>query len=264
MTILLLFLNRELFYIYTLYLQLQNIIKNPYSFFKSIKPNLFQCYWIEKLEPFTKLPPNDRSALFKRYSVRKLSLDHFFVASKFPSYTQSASFMMNNNKFVPSYLTGFETNDDTELSRKAKYRYNSFNYKIYLNIYRLLRPTIDLCLQLIIKPFYELDIGEVEIVALQILLMWSTSNQQHVTKETWEIMQERRNWVIKRLYDHYARKGYIDPEVRVGEVILLLCEIEVVSNNHCKDFQVAQLFKCGKMDDFWYEQVCYNMINYKD
>jgi hypothetical protein len=59
-------------------------------------------------------------------------LDHFYIASKFPQYTQSDSFMMNNNRFVPSYLTGFETTDDTELTRKAKFR--------------LLRPTIDLCL----------------------------------------------------------------------------------------------------------------------
>lgn len=90
------------------------------------------CYWIEKLEPFTKLPAEDQSALFKRYSVRKLSLDHFYVASKFPSYAQSSSFVMNNNRFVPSYSTGFETVDDTEVTRKAKFR--------------LLRPTIDLCL----------------------------------------------------------------------------------------------------------------------
>jgi hypothetical protein len=74
-------------------------------------------------------------------------------------------------------------------------------------------------------------------------------------------MGERRNWVYNCLFEHYCRKGYVDPEIRVGEVLLLLCEIEVLCNRHCKDFQVAQLFKCGKLDDYWYESVCYSDIN---
>ncbi|KAI6176552.1 Nuclear hormone receptor family member nhr-71 [Aphelenchoides bicaudatus] len=205
-------------------------------------------YWIEKLEPFTKLPTNDRVALFKRYSVRKLSLDHFYVASKHPQHVQAGNFVMNNNRFVPSYLTGFETPEDTELTRKAKFR--------------LLRPTIDQCLTSVIRPFYELEINDAEIVTLHHLLMFSSLNQEHVSKETCLIMQERRSWIINRLYEYYVRRGYIDAEVRLGEILLQLCEIEIVCDKNCKDVQVLQLFKSGKLEQYWYDRICYDNINF--
>jgi hypothetical protein len=79
-------------------------------------------YWLEKLDPFTSLSAEDRSVLFKRYSVRKLGLDHFFVASKFPEYAKAGNFMMNSNRYVPDNRTGFETIHDTEIIMAAKYR----------------------------------------------------------------------------------------------------------------------------------------------
>lgn len=41
-------------------------------------------YWIEKMHPYKLLDSKDRDILLKRYSVKKLSLDHFYYASKFP------------------------------------------------------------------------------------------------------------------------------------------------------------------------------------
>lgn len=43
-------------------------------------------YWIEKQQPYTDLSGEDKAVLLKRYSVRKLSLDHFYSASKHPEY----------------------------------------------------------------------------------------------------------------------------------------------------------------------------------
>jgi hypothetical protein len=80
---------------------------------------------------------------------------------------------------------------------------------------------------LVIRPFYELGVNDAEVVALHHLLMFSTLNQEHVSKETCGIMQERRSWIINRLFEYYLRRGQLDPEVRLGEILLQLCEIEV-------------------------------------
>ena len=59
-------------------------------------------------------------------------------------------------------------------------------------------------------------------------------------------MRKRREWAVARLFEHYQEIGITDPVVRLGEVILLLPEIEVVCDLHCTDFQVAKLFQfCG-------------------
>lgn len=58
-------------------------------------------YWLEKLNPFKSLKPKEREVFFKMYSVRKLSLDHFYQASKFPELVKKGCFAMLNNTFVP-------------------------------------------------------------------------------------------------------------------------------------------------------------------
>lgn len=60
-------------------------------------------------------------------------------------------------------------------------------------------------------------------------------------------MRKRREWAVSRLFEHYEQIGIVDPVVRLGEILLLLPEIEVVCDLHCTDFQVAKLFQfCGK------------------
>ncbi|KAI6241745.1 hypothetical protein M3Y99_00337400 [Aphelenchoides fujianensis] len=200
-------------------------------------------YWIERLEPFTQLAEEDRN----RYSVRKLSLDHFYVASKHPEAFQANNFMLNSNRYVNELSTGFEMESDSDSVRRAKFR--------------LLRPTIDLSLAIVIRPFYELKVSDAEITFLHLMLMWSTSNNQHVKEATRTIMKERRDWAINRLFTHYQQRGDNDGVVRLGEILLLLGALECVCQQHVKDFQVAQLFKMDNLSQYWYENVCYNQLN---
>ena len=40
-------------------------------------------------------------------------------------------------------------------------------------------------------------------------------------------MRKRREWAVARLFEHYEQIGLKEPMVRLGEIILLLPEIEV-------------------------------------
>lgn len=78
-------------------------------------------YWLEKQHPFKLLEHSDREALLKRYSVRKLSLDHFYNASKHKEMVAEGKFAMLNNTYVPPNETGFEGVTDDEKTRQAKF-----------------------------------------------------------------------------------------------------------------------------------------------
>lgn len=78
-------------------------------------------YWLEKQHPFKLLDRSDREALLKRYSVRKLSLDHFYQASKFKEMIAQGNFAMLNNTYVPPNETGFEGISDDEKTKQAKH-----------------------------------------------------------------------------------------------------------------------------------------------
>uniref|UniRef100_A0A915EE95 Uncharacterized protein n=1 Tax=Ditylenchus dipsaci TaxID=166011 RepID=A0A915EE95_9BILA len=192
-------------------------------------------FWIEKLNPFKNLEAKDREVFFKMYSVRKLSLDHFYTASKYPELIKKGCFAMLNNTFVPPDRTGFETLMDDERTKKAKRD--------------ILRPTIDRLWHTVVLPFMHMNITDAEIVTLHILLLWSSNNNRHVNEQTKQLMKKRREWAVDRLYEHYEQVGTTDPMVRLGEVLLLLPEIELVCDQHCKDFQVAQLFDFCNMSE---------------
>lgn len=204
-------------------------------------------YWIEKLTPFRQLDIKDREILFKRYSVRKLSLDHFYTASKYPELIEKGYFAMINNTYVPPDRTGFETLTDDKRTKEAKFD--------------ILRPTIDRLWHTLVLPFSNLGINDAEIVALHLLLMWSPSNNRHITLKTRELMSLRREWAVQRLFHHYQNIGLEEPEVRLGEILLLLPELEVICDKHCKDFQVAQFFEFCNMSEYWYENYCYTTLN---
>uniref|UniRef100_A0A915P2F6 NR LBD domain-containing protein n=1 Tax=Meloidogyne floridensis TaxID=298350 RepID=A0A915P2F6_9BILA len=193
-------------------------------------------YWIEKLTPFRQLDIKDREILFKRYSVRKLSLDHFYTASKYPELIEKGYFAMINNTYVPPDKTGFETLTDDKRTREAKFD--------------ILRPTIDRLWHTLVLPFSNLRINDAEIVALHLLLMWSPSNNRHITLKTRQLMSSRRDWAIQRLFNYYQNIGIEEPEVRLGEILLLLPELEV-----------AQFFEFCNMSEYWYENYCYTTLN---
>jgi hypothetical protein len=201
-------------------------------------------YWLEKQHPFKLLEHSDREALIKRYSVRKLSLDHFYQASKFKDMVAEGNFVMLNNTYVPPNETGFEGVTDDEKTRQAKFD--------------IFRPTLDRLWATIVIPFSKMNVTDAEIVTLHVLLLWSAQNNRYVSAPVKEIMRKRREWAVSRLFEHYQDIDVADPVIRLGEILLLLPEIEVVCDLHCTDFQVAKLFQfCDSLSSYWYDKWCY-------
>ncbi|ULT84883.1 hypothetical protein L3Y34_013520 [Caenorhabditis briggsae] len=207
-------------------------------------------YWIEKQQPYTDLPSEDKSSLLKRYSVRKLSLDHFYSASKHPEYCARGEFVMNNFTFVPNDRTGFELPDDDPHQIQAK-RENC----------RTFAPTFNRFWSNVIHPFVSMKVNDAEVVFLHIMLLWSVTNNEHVTENTRIVMKRRRDWAMNRLFDWYSDHNTEEPALRLGQMILLLGEIELICDMHCQDFQVAKLFEFCDMSKFWYETLCYAPCN---
>jgi hypothetical protein len=201
-------------------------------------------YWLEKQHPFKLLEHSDREALLKRYSVRKLSLDHFYQASKHKEMVAEGKFAMLNNTYVPPNETGFEGVTDDEKTRQAKFD--------------IFRPTLDRLWATSVIPFSKMNVTDAEIVTLHILLLWSAQNNRYVSAPVKDIMRKRREWAVTRLFEHYQEIGVSDPVIRLGEILLLLPEIEVVCDLHCTDFQVAKLFQfCDSLSSYWYDKWCY-------
>ncbi|EFP02729.1 hypothetical protein CRE_28626 [Caenorhabditis remanei] len=204
-------------------------------------------YWIDKQKPYGELPSEDKSALLTRYSVRKLSLDHFYSASKYPDHCSRREFVMNNYTYVPSDRTGFEQQDDDEQQIAAKVALFSGTFTRFWNN--------------VIDQFVAMKIHDAEIVFLHSMLLWSASNNEHVTKETIKVMESRRNWAITRLSTWYKNRNMKEADLRLQRVLSLHTEIEIICDMHCQDFLVAKMFDICDMSEFFYEKLCYAPCN---
>ncbi|CEF63694.1 Transcription factor HNF-4 homolog [Strongyloides ratti] len=212
-------------------------------------------WFIEKLDPFQYLDQTDKVALLQRYSIRKLSLDHIYVASKYPEELEKNNWVMLNHAYVPPNKTGFERNSDLE---KGKAAAESRRRK-----FQIFRPTIDTVLEAVVKPFSRMKINDYEVTVLHLLLMWSIRNNRFVDPSLKAILRIQRDWAVKCLTKYYESINHPEAYLRLGQILLLLPEIEVACDMHCQDYSIAKLFDYGDMSDYWYEKLCYSKLNVK-
>uniref|UniRef100_A0A0N4Z0E9 Nuclear receptor n=1 Tax=Parastrongyloides trichosuri TaxID=131310 RepID=A0A0N4Z0E9_PARTI len=224
---------------------------NPLS-----KAELSGLMWfIEKLDPYKYIDQEDRKALLQRYSVRKLILDHIYVASKYTEELEKNNWVMLNRAYVPPTKTGFEHIRDFDFTKSAiESRRRKF---------QILRPTIDKILTTVVKPFNRMEINDFEITVLHLLLMWSIRNNRFINSNLKPVLRIQREWAIRSLSRYYEEINHPEAYLRLGQILLLLPEIEVACDMHCQDFSVAKLFEYADMSDYWYEKLCYSKINIK-
>jgi hypothetical protein len=106
-----------------------------------------------------------------------------------------------------------------------------------------------------------------EVTTLQVLLMWSPIRMKHMTEQSYvlcfvvsqdvslstkQIMQQRRNKIISELFEHYEKINLPDPEVRMGNILLLLPDIEVSEN----DYQSHRIFSSLPFAEFVGAALC--------
>uniref|UniRef100_A0A0K0FLC1 Transcription factor HNF-4 homolog (inferred by orthology to a D. melanogaster protein) n=1 Tax=Strongyloides venezuelensis TaxID=75913 RepID=A0A0K0FLC1_STRVS len=210
-------------------------------------------WFIEKLDPYKYLDNPDQQSLLQRYSVRKLTLDHIYVASKYTEEIEKDNWVMLNRAYVPPTKTGFERVTDIGTSKAAC---DSRKRK-----FQILRPTIDKILHSVVKPFNRMRINDVEITVLHLLLMWSIRNSRFINPSLKPVLRIQREWAMRSLASYYESIGHPEPYLRLGQILLLLPEIETACDMHCQDFGVAKLFDYADMSDYWYEKLCYSSIN---
>uniref|UniRef100_A0A1I7V3A2 NR LBD domain-containing protein n=1 Tax=Caenorhabditis tropicalis TaxID=1561998 RepID=A0A1I7V3A2_9PELO len=208
-------------------------------------------YWIETQPAYGLLSnEEDKTILLQRYSVRKLSLDHYYSAAKHPDYVSRREFVMNNYTYVPSDRTGFELPDDDEFQISAKRSCFSATFsKFWTNV---------------VDRFVEMKITDADIVFLQTMLLWSDSHNCRVSSEmTRQVMKTQREWAIASITDYYSKNRVEAAEERLGQLILIIGDLEDICELHCEDFVVAKLFDLGEQQKFWYDTMVYTPVNMK-
>uniref|UniRef100_A0AC35TQM7 Nuclear receptor domain-containing protein n=1 Tax=Rhabditophanes sp. KR3021 TaxID=114890 RepID=A0AC35TQM7_9BILA len=207
-------------------------------------------YLIEKMDPWKYLEVHEKNILFKRFSVRKLAWDHAYHASKYDDMIKKRNFAMLNFTYVPEDSTGFERPGEEE-SGLIKKR----------NVFR---PTINKMFTCIILPMNRMKVTDAEVFAMHVMLMWSKSNERFFSRPNFsKIQKQQKDWAINSLVQWYRQNNVPDYELRLGELLLLLADMEVVCENHCQDFHIAKLFDFCDMSQYWYDQVCYTKINFE-
>ncbi|CEF62423.1 Transcription factor HNF-4 homolog [Strongyloides ratti] len=209
--------------------------------------NLFS--WLSSMHFIDELSNDEKINLTKRFALKKISLDTMIMTSKYPEQIDFKSIVLENYTLIPSDMTGYEKDNDTESVRLARLA--------------IFRESINDIFETIIKSISELKLTEYEIVTLYFLLFWSKSNEKFVSQNKVKLFEGQRNWVIKCLYTHYCKYSINNCEVRLGEIMLLLNELEWNYITNCKDYLISQLFNVGILKTHWFDKFCYSDTNFQ-
>uniref|UniRef100_A0A0N4Z131 Nuclear receptor n=1 Tax=Parastrongyloides trichosuri TaxID=131310 RepID=A0A0N4Z131_PARTI len=205
--------------------------------------------WLSPMSSFHNLLVDEKTNLYKRFLLRKINLDTFHMTSKYPEHIGSKCLVLQNYTIVPPNMTGYEKNDDSETKKRIR-----------LSVFR---DSINDTFDSIIKPMSELQLTDIEIVALYFLMFWSKSNEKYVGEEKRRMFNEQRNWAMSCLFTHYCENSIPEPEVRFGEILSLLTELEWGYIVHCRDYLMSELFKVNDLKVEWFDRFVYSEPNFQ-
>ncbi|CAI4221516.1 unnamed protein product [Auanema sp. JU1783] len=203
--------------------------------------------WLDSITAYKHLSSADQENLLKRYSIRKVSLDRFYIASLHVYELQRKNFVLNNNTFIPPNRTGFEVVEEDE--KQIKFKNETFaetNARSWKNV---------------VLRFTDLSIKDAEVVYLQYMLLWSVANYAYVSGDAKKMMKDQRNRVMSNLFEYYSLSKTEEPEVRFAEITMLLGELEEVFDMHCLDIQIFEVFGLSGLGNTWYVDVCHSQLN---
>uniref|UniRef100_A0A0K0FC23 Transcription factor HNF-4 homolog (inferred by orthology to a D. melanogaster protein) n=1 Tax=Strongyloides venezuelensis TaxID=75913 RepID=A0A0K0FC23_STRVS len=204
--------------------------------------------WISQIKEYLQFTDSEKASLLKRFSLRKIMLDHCYMTSKYKDHFEKGNLVMPNYTYIPIDKTGYEKEND-----------NFFTKEIVYNIFR---KTFNYAIECIIKPMYRLNLTEEEIVFLYFLILWNRNNEKYVSIDKRYIFLNQRNWALKCLSIHYWEKNISNPDIRLGEITLLLKELEWCCFLHCEDYMTSKCFNGSYLKEKWYDNVCYSKINF--
>uniref|UniRef100_A0A0K0EPK6 Nuclear receptor n=1 Tax=Strongyloides stercoralis TaxID=6248 RepID=A0A0K0EPK6_STRER len=203
--------------------------------------------WISNIEEYTRFTTSEKALLLQRFALRKIMLDHCYMTSKYKEYFERGNLVMPNYTYIPSDMTGYEKESDNLSDKKV--------------IYSIFKETQNYTIECVIKPMNELNLTEEEIVFLYLLILWNKNNEKYVSSDKSSIFSSQRNWALKCLFIHYYEKNLPSPEVRFGEITLLLKELETCCVSHFEDYVTSQFSNITISREKWYDNICYSSIN---
>ncbi|CEF63973.1 Transcription factor HNF-4 homolog [Strongyloides ratti] len=205
--------------------------------------------WISEIEEYSKFTNLEKASLLQRFALRKIMLDHCYMTSKYKEHFEKGNLVMPNYTYIPSDKTGYEKENDS----------------LYTNeiIYNIFRETLNYAIKCVVKPMNELNLTEEEIVFLYLLILWNKNNEKYVSSDKRHIFTSQKNWALKCLFIHYSEKKLLSPEIRFGEITLLLKELEACCLLHCEDYMTSKFFNINFLKEMWYDNVCYSCVNFE-
>uniref|UniRef100_A0AAF5RU14 NR LBD domain-containing protein n=1 Tax=Wuchereria bancrofti TaxID=6293 RepID=A0AAF5RU14_WUCBA len=164
--------------------------------------------WVLRLEEFNAIEdPFDKSKLLRRFTLRYMLLDNIFHAVELG--VRDRIILVNNTYIIPG---NFPNNmpDETEISQTIKrMMYGERSAQL---IDELIAPMVDM----------NFTIGE--FMALRLITFW---NPYGVTfsPQTKKTIEMARNRAVNELYRWYSDQHFESIDIRLGNLLLLLCPI---------------------------------------
>lgn len=177
------------------------------------------------------LPPSEKAKIFKNFLLQFQAVEEPYLTCRYGGL-QKKFWMMPNRTYL-------------DFSRADRYfeqlliKPLSLDKRTAMN---LLLPSFQQAMEIIGERMFELNISRLEMIALCAVLMFDPSGQD-LCEETRILLMKLRDQLFRDLLNHYEEDNSIEfPEVRLGNLLLLISGIKVHAQRTMENMQLLKIF----------------------
>ncbi|KAI6176337.1 hypothetical protein M3Y97_00787000 [Aphelenchoides bicaudatus] len=178
--------------------------------------------------------PDEKTRIFANFLLSFHAIEEPFLTFKHGGLNEPDRFWMMSNRVFMKFAKAEEYFDVPNLMDGL-----NLDKKSALNLFV---PSFENSLDTIGKKMEFINLDETELLGLFGIALFDP-NAKIVTAETRKILAKHQNQLFKDLYSYYKDNDFENPEIRLGNLILLLQGVKIHAMKYRENIQLLQFFK---------------------
>uniref|UniRef100_A0A914XQW6 NR LBD domain-containing protein n=1 Tax=Plectus sambesii TaxID=2011161 RepID=A0A914XQW6_9BILA len=191
--------------------------------------------YAKSMDPFLQLPPDQKLEFFKAFSCIWGGIEGSFRTVKAGGFEKRWLVMPDNSYVVLDDLQGYYEGDVLKVDKQTAAR--------------LFKPAGEQALAEIMLPMVQNKMNDVEFVTLAAITSWTCDpTLSNCSEETKTLGKITRDQLCADLYAYYANVGIPDPDVRFGNLLLMIPALLEFARTSLENFRLVKFFDMMNYD----------------
>ncbi|KAI6216969.1 Nuclear Hormone Receptor family [Aphelenchoides fujianensis] len=210
-----------------------------------VEPRL-SVNFIASISYLRSLPDIEKTRMFSNFLLNFHAIEEPYLTWKFGGLTGDQKFWMMPNRVYLCFDKAEQYFDTPNIMRGLKLDKTS--------AINLFKPSFQHAMETVGEKMALMDLREVEVVGLIGVVLFDPTCR-NLRPETALLLNRLRNQLFSDLLDYYRTEQFEEPEVRLGNLIILLQGVKIHAIKSKENMELLRIFEIAPLDNLFEEIV---------